>query len=168
MVARSMKFLFGIAICSAMVFPLACTASASKGPQWEFALDTPEQFAEQAAKVREEMGDEGRYRELSDADRNAVEADIKMVEGLLQRRGTTAKLNDSEQVELMNAQERINALLTENDGNRLICTLEQRTGTKFKTKICQTAFQREEIRRKSQQGMQNDLKRNSGAMAPGN
>ena len=168
MAARSMKLLFGIAAFGALVIPLICSASAAKGEPWNFTVDTPEAFAAQAAEVRKEMGDEGRYRELSEADRAAVDADIQRIEGLLQRKGSAEKLNASEQVDLVNAQERINALLTKNDGNRLICTLEERTGTKFKVKVCQTAFQREEIRRKSQQGYRDALMQGSGVMAPGN
>lgn len=168
MIASLMKFLSGIAICGALAFPLVCSASTAKGAAWNFAVNTPSEFAEQAAAVRKEMGDEGRYREVSAADRSMVEAELSKIEGLLQSKGSANKLNDSEQVELVNAQEHINALLTKNDGNRLICSQEKRTGSNFKIKTCMTAFQREERRRKSQQGLQDDLMRGSASQQKGN
>lgn len=168
MFAGSMKYLFGIAVCGALAFPLVCNASAAKGAAWDFNVKTPDEFAAQAATVRKEMGEDGRYREVSSSDRSMVEAELNKIEGLLQSKGSTDKLNDSEQVELVNSQEHINALLTKNDGNRLICTQEKRTGSNFKVKSCMTAFEREERRRKSQQGLQDDLMRGSASQQKGN
>jgi hypothetical protein len=40
--------------------------------------------------------------------------------------------------EVANAQEEANALLTDNDGDRLICRYEKRTGSHFRVKRCST------------------------------
>lgn len=168
MFAGSMKFLFGIAVSGVLVFPLACHASAAKGEPWKFAVNTPEAFAAHADAVRKEMGPEGRYREVTAEERAVVEAELEKIKGLLERRGSAEKLDDRGQVDLVNTQERINAVLMKNDGNRLICTLDQRTGTNFKVKTCMTASQRDERRRKSQEGFQNSLMQGSATQHKGN
>ena len=157
MFASSMKVLLGVVVCGALASPLVCSASAAKGEPWKFAVNTPEAFAVQAATVRRDMGPDGRYREVTVAERAVVEAELKKIEDLLQHRGSAEKLDDKDQVELVNAQENINAVLTKNDGDRLICTLDQRTGTNFKVKTCMTAFQRSERTRKAQQAFQDVL-----------
>ena len=118
----------------------------------KFLTGSPDAFAQQAAALRKDLGGAGRYGELGPAERSTVAADLEAIEALLQRKGSAARLNDREQVELMNAQERINALLTNNDADQLICTFQSRTGSRLKVKTCRTAFQRDEIRRKSQEG----------------
>lgn len=167
MFSSSMKYLLGIAVCGVFAFPLVCNASAAKGEPWKFAVNTPEAFAVQAAAVRKDMGPDGRYREVNAAERAVVEAELEKIEGLLQHRGSAEKLDDKDQVELVNAQENINAVLTKNDGDRLICTLDQRTGTNFKVKTCMTAFQRAERTRKAQQGFQDALMQGSASQSKG-
>ena len=150
MFTSSKKFLFGIIISSVFAFPLVCSASAAKGKPWKFTVNTPEAFAVQAATVRKDMGPDGRYREVSVEERAVVEAELIKIEGLIQSRGAADKLDDADQVELVNAQEHINAVLTKNYDDQLICTLDQRTGSRFKMKTCMTEFERAEIMRKEQ------------------
>ena len=163
---KTVRLLF--VVCGMFAFPLVGGASAVKGAPWTFAMDTPQAFAAQADKIHKEMGTDGKYGAISVADRSAVDADLDKIDALLRARGSATKLNDSEQVDLMNAQERINAVLTRNDGNRLICTMEQRTGTKFKMKVCKTQAERDEIRRRSQQAHQDVLMQGGATYEPGN
>lgn len=159
---KSLSLVLALAACG-----VAGTAAA-KGPQWTFKADTPAQFEEQAAKVREEMKPDGQYGNIGVSDRNAVEADLDKIAQLLQRKGSASALSDGEQVELANAQERVNAVLTRNDGDRLVCTYERRSGSNFKYKSCMTASQRESVRRKSQEGFQNELLKGGGTQSRGN
>lgn len=165
--AKSVVLLLGFAVCGVLAFPVTGGASAAKGMPWKFAVDTPAAFAAQAADVRKEMGADGKYGAISVADRTAVEADLDKIDALVRKRGSADKLNDAEQVDLMNAQERINAVLTHNEGNRLICKMEPRTGSNFKMKVCMTKHERDEIRRKSQQGFQDNLMGGSATQMPG-
>lgn len=135
---------------------------------WAVKADTPVAFEQQAAKVREDMQGSGQYADISVADRKAVEADLEKIGALLKSKGSASALTDGEQVELANAQERVNAILTRNDGDRLVCTYERRSGSNFKYKTCMTASQRESARRKSQDGYQNQLMRGGGSQAAGN
>ncbi len=60
------------------------------------------------------MGPRGEYGGISGSERSAVNADLERIATLLSKRGAASELNDNEQVDLMNAQERINAVLTKN------------------------------------------------------
>ncbi len=136
--------------------------------QWKVAVDTPQAFEAQAAQVRKEMSPHGKYGGISLNEHTAVDADLDQIDGLLRKRGSATKLNDSDQVALMNAQERVNAVLTRNEGNRLICTMEARTGTNFKQKVCRTQAEIDGIRRNSQQGFQDALLKNGATQEKGN
>ncbi len=157
MIVKSLGLAFAFGLCCVVAGPAAAN---EKQPAWKFRADTPEAFEAQAAEVRKEMGTDGKYGAIDVTDRTAVDADLDKIKALLNSKGSASKLNDSEQVDLMNAQERINAVLTKNDGNRLICTMEMRSGTHFRQKICQTARERDEVRRKSQQAQQDQMLKN--------
>lgn len=99
---------------------------------------TPRTFAIQAEHVRESMRGNGRYARISTADRQQVEADIAKIERLLEEHGSADNLSGHDWTALVNAQEEVNALLTENDGDRLVCRYEKRTGSHFRVKHCNT------------------------------
>lgn len=146
---KSLALAIALVACGA-----AETAVAKRGEAvWTFKADTPAAFAEQAAKVREGMRGSGPYAGISATDRGIVESELGRIGELLGRKGSASALSDGEQVELVNAQERVNAILTRNDGDRLVCTYERRSGSNFKYKICMTASERERTRQKSQEGM---------------
>jgi hypothetical protein len=150
--------LLWIVACAVFALP---TLGHAVGPDWKVVTDSPKAFAKQAAEVRKEMGPRGAYGGISGNERTAVNEDLDKIAALLKERGSVSQLNDSEQVDLMNAQERINAVLTRNEGNRLICTMEQRLGTNFKHKVCRTQAEIDGIRRNSQEGFQNSLMKGS-------
>ncbi len=150
-------------VVACALFALPILGHAASAPS-KMVVDTPQAFEAQAAQVRKEMGPHGKYGGISADERTAVNADLDKIDALLRKQSATAKLKDSEQVDLMNAQERINAVLTRNEGNRLVCTLEARTGTKFKDKVCRTQAEIDSIRLNSQQGFQDDLMRGSALM----
>lgn len=163
--SRVQAGLLWIVACAVFALP---TLGHAVGPDWKVATDSPKSFAKQAAEVRKEMGPRGEYGGISGNDRTAVNEDLDKISALLKKRGSASQLNDSEQVELMNAQERINAVLTRNEGNRLFCTMESRLGTNFKQKVCRTQAEIDGIRRNSQEGFQNSMLQNGGSQAKGN
>jgi hypothetical protein len=140
--------------------------AAGVNPKWKVVAD-PATFAEQAKQVREDMKPKGAYGGIDLRDREAVEENLDIIEKLLQKQAA-GPLPDADQVRLANAQEKVNAVLTSNEGNRLICTFERRSGTNFKEKICYTARERDTMRRKSQQGFQDGLLRGGGTQQRGN
>ena len=107
---------------------------------------TPADFAEQAQTVRTAMEQGGRFAEISSSNKSRVNELLVQIASLLSRGSFTA-LPVADQTEMINAQEEANAILTKNDGERLICTHERPTGTKFKQKVCRTAAEIAERRR---------------------
>ncbi|MBZ0223015.1 MAG: hypothetical protein IT467_08450 [Dokdonella sp.] len=155
-------------VLAAGLFGAAIPAMARVADQpWQSSVDSAA-FAKQAKEVRDEMQPAGRYGDIGAADRSEVETNLATMQKLFDARGMVSKMNNAEQVELANAQEKINALLTSNDGDRKICTLEQRSGTHFKTKVCMTARERAEVTRGSQEAYRNELMKGGASQAKGN
>jgi len=147
-IPRPVVLVFAAAL-AVLLLPAAVQAAPSvKQKEWSFSVASQAEFEAQAAQVREEMGTDGRYGAISVDDRKAVESDLDLIGAILVK-DSPAKLSDQQQIDIANAQERINAVLTGNDGNRLICTMERRTGTHFKEKVCIAARERDTIRRNS-------------------
>ena len=107
---------------------------------------TPADFAEQAQTVRAAMEQGGRFAEISSSNKKRVSELLVHIANLVSR-GSFAELPIADQTEMINAQQEANAILTKNDGERLICTHERPTGTKFKQKVCRTAAEIAERRR---------------------
>jgi hypothetical protein len=102
--------------------------------------DTSETFARQAEHVREALREGGRYEHLDRGDRRRVEADIALIEKLIQSRGGSVEgLTNREWVIVVNAQEDANARLTGADDEQLVCRYEVKTGSHFRRKFCDTA-----------------------------
>lgn len=56
------------------------------------------------------------------------------------------QLDPNTQVRLMNAVEEVKAVLSENEGDKLECWRERKTGTSMKVTRCETVAQRERLR----------------------
>ena len=141
-------------IALAVTFNLGPNAVHASSPEAKVEVvpaTTPEAFAKQAEEVNQGMAPGERYGAISPADRKKVAADITKIAGLLEQVGSAEKLHNNEWVLLVNAQEHANALLTKNDGDRLICRYEKRTGSHFRVKTCQTAREIADTRRNSSQ-----------------
>lgn len=161
MVIKSLRW----AVVLGLIFSASAWAS-GVNPKWKVVGDSAT-FAEQAQEVRDGMKPSGAYGGIGVKDREAVEENLDVIGKILGKKGS-GPLPDADQVALANAQEKINAVLTSNDGNRLICTFERRSGTNFKEKICYTARERDTMRRQSQQGVQDTLFRGGGTQSRGN
>lgn len=125
---------FILAVALSLLVAFSAQAAEKK---WEFAIDSAAEFEAQAVEIRNEMRD-GRYSHLTERDRAAVDSNLNRVTRLLNKRDELSQLSNRDQVELVNAQERINAVLTENDPDRIVCKLEAKVGTRMKTKNCLT------------------------------
>jgi hypothetical protein len=123
-------------------------------------VTTLDDFNAQSERVRRDMQPNGRYGRISARDRQTVESRLARIKTLLTERGSSVALRDGEQAEIINAQEEINALLTHSDGERLVCTLERRTGSKMLQKNCMTVADRDELRRKTQDASQQNAQNN--------
>lgn len=164
MIAKSLGIMLGLAACGVFAGP---AVARTMDQPWNIAV-TSEAFDAQVAQVRAEMQPKGRYDAIGAADRAMLDADFARISELLRSKESGKPFIDRDQLELANAQERVNAILTRNDGDRLICKMEQRTGTNFKQKVCMTARQREEITRKAQEGYQRELMKGGATQERGN
>jgi hypothetical protein len=82
---------------------------------------TLESFETEAATVREGMEPGGVYGYIKPADKERVDAGLEHMQKLLQDHSGQPELSREDKVALLNAQEEVNAILLQNDNNRLIC-----------------------------------------------
>jgi hypothetical protein len=118
---------------------------------------TPAEFDAQVAQIRNEIKPGGRYGGIKPGDRETVESSLDRMSALLHSKGSVEALDGNEKTELFNAQEHANAILANNEQNRLICTNVIKSGTHFPQKVCQTVAERDAIRRDSTDTFQQTL-----------
>jgi hypothetical protein len=63
------------------------------------------------------------------------------------------ELSENQKIEVSNSLDQVKAILLANEGNRLICYREKKTGTNLLTKRCETYADREARAREAQQQM---------------
>jgi hypothetical protein len=114
----------------------AIAADQPEGPLQK-RLD-PTQFDQLVELVRNELRPGGRYGLLHPREREQVVAGLAQMQDLLEGRQSVDELSLDDQVALVNAQERVNGLLTKRDRDRLICTHQRTLGTHRKHVVCQT------------------------------
>lgn len=129
-----------------VLFSLATTASASsEQPKPVFGEKiAPTEFPQLIEMIRAEIGPGGRWEYVPKKDRPVLEAKLQEMEEVLQGHGSVGELNNEERLRLINAQEHANAILTQHDGQRLICKRETPTGSHRPTNVCMTLAQRKQ------------------------
>lgn len=120
---RSMGVLAGLLLATGIA-----VAGGADGGQ-PFDISTPQSFEVQAAQVRAGMGVGGAYAFLSAQDRTLVEREIAAMSVLLQRQGNIEAMTGAQRVELYNAQESANHILTRGRAGTTRCAWAQQTGS---------------------------------------
>jgi hypothetical protein len=77
-------------------------------------------------------------------DRPVLIAKLQQMEDVLPRHESVGELNNEERLRLINVQEHANAILTQHDGQRLICKRETPTGSHRPSNLCMTLAQRKQ------------------------
>jgi len=131
-----MRFATMLFVVTTVFAAASAAADKSEGPL-QRRLD-PTQFPQLADLIRTEMQPGGRYGLLQPAERDAVESGLAKMEKLLADRNSVDAMSTDDRVALVNAQERVNGLLTKNDRDRLICTHARTLGTHRRQVVCQT------------------------------
>jgi hypothetical protein len=103
----------------------------------------PGMFNQLVRTLEQEMGPGGRFEFVSDAERSAVTHELSVMGGLLQGHETLATLREDDKISLINAQERANAILTQRDGERLICERRKLVGSNMRQSVCETYAERQ-------------------------
>jgi len=105
-------------------------------------------------RIQHEMDKGGRYEYIKDDDRNEVNADLDLMLGMIREHGTVAAMKDEDRVKLFNTQEKINAILTNSDSNRLICEKVPQPGTMLRQTSCHTVAEARKRERESQDALE--------------
>lgn len=142
---------FGIALCVASFVsaPAIVSAAAAEGAMQATPTTSVESFRLQAEDVRKDMQPGGRYAGTSAGDQQIVSRRLDEMQRLLEQRNGDS-LGERERMALFNAQEEINAILTRNDGERLICEYKTVSGSHRREKVCYKAATADERRRQAQ------------------
>lgn len=130
-----------------------------------------EAFDMQAARVRKEMDKGGKYENIKSEDRTRVEEGLNFMHDLFVANGTVAAMKEDDRIRLFNRQERINALLTNSENNRIICEKTYQAGSLFRLTTCKSVAeraQREQDAKSTLEAAQNHTEMNGmSAAAPG-
>lgn len=139
----------------ALTLAFAASAPQAAKQQLERALtaDSRAQFDDQAAAIRKQMEPGGHYEFVSPTERTQVEKGLDTVATVLARHADPREFTDKDKVELLQAQEDVNAILTKNDGRRLICERIAPTGSRLGKDHCRTYAERERERRMTQKDL---------------
>lgn len=125
-----------------LVFALLLAAAPLALANTPVAVDAGD-FAVQRANIEKDLADGKTYRELSSADRAQVRESLDRMAGILEGGNSTDDLSEDKKVDLYNAQETINTLLTQAAANsRMVCSREAPTGSQRKITTCITAAER--------------------------
>ncbi|WP_257387237.1 hypothetical protein [Tahibacter caeni] len=144
-----MKQVFAAALLAGSLF-FAAAATARERTERPLTADSKALFDDQAAAIRQQMQSGGRYEFVSDAERSEVERDLQRIAAVLDRHADARSFSDGDKAELLQAQENVNAVLTRNDGRRLVCVRERPTGSHLGKDKCQTFAEIERARRSSE------------------
>lgn len=146
--------------------PAFCVAD-SKGTAKEkpVVAQTLADFEVQATAVREGMQPGGVYSYINDNDKRRVEERLDEMHQLLQQHSTQAELSQPERIALFNSQENLNALLLQNDNNRLECENGAHTGSRIHVTTCKTHGELMQRQRQDQSAL-NDLQRQPQTQLP--
>ncbi len=156
-----------IVLMCAQAICAAASMASDKVNQKAVVADTPEKFAQTAEQIRVQMNAGGRYEFINPGDKGKVETDLNSIAAMLQKAGSVRSMPQEQQIQLFNAQEHLNGLLTHSDSNRLVCERRAPVGTNIPLNTCKTVGELEKSRRDSQKYMQDhaqDANINSAAI----
>ncbi|MGH8183517.1 MAG: hypothetical protein ACREPH_07650 [Rhodanobacteraceae bacterium] len=129
-----MRYLF--TVLAAALWLSAASAVAGEPNGAPFNISTPQSFQAQTAQVRAGMIPGGAYGFASAQDRARVDREIGVMDALFQRYGTVQAMGGAQRVELYNAQETVNHILTRGQAGTTRCTWAQQTGSHIPRTHC--------------------------------
>lgn len=128
----------------------AASAFAKESVERPLTADSRALFDDQAAAIRQQMQPGGHYEFVSTAERGEVEQNLDRIAAVLAQHEDPKAFTDADKAAVLQAQENVNAVLTRNDGRRVICQRERATGSHLGKDKCQTFAERERARRVSE------------------
>lgn len=142
---KAVLFAIGIGLASSAGAFMAKQPSAAIPKQYAAA-----EFDAIANEIRIQMEPGGRYGYVPNIDRPKIEEQLATMTSLLKGVEVIEELSHEDRVRLFNAQEKINGLLLQHDGQRLVCEKTRVTGSHRPRTVCMTYAEREAAREDSQ------------------
>jgi hypothetical protein len=137
-----------------LMFMLALTPLVAYAADREVVkADTKAAFEKVAADVRAEMTGDGRYAYVRPDERRNVETALDEMSRLFDENDSVDKMDKATRVELFNAQESINAILTLRDSDRLVCERAAQPGSRIVGTTCRRYGDLEAARQSSEKFM---------------
>jgi predicted RNA-binding protein Jag len=115
--------------------------------------DNKDDFTAVVAAVHQQMQTGGHYEFTSKKDRDAIDAQFSEMQSLFDKYGTVAQMDPNAKVQLFNDQQAVNAMLTHNDSNRLVCEHIAPLGSNIPKTVCRTYGEIQQEQRDSQHFM---------------
>lgn len=140
-----MKSISIAALLLAALFLLPATAKEAAEPAVN--ASTKDAFETVSGWVRGQMQSGGRYAEVTDNERQRVNARLDEMSRLFGQYGSVDQMPEPDKLKMFNGQEEVNALLAKRDGERLVCRNVKPIGSNIPVKQCQTAAEMEARRR---------------------
>lgn len=115
---------------------------------------TKADLAATIAAVHKEMRPGGRWQYATAEDRVALSANFAVMQKLFDQYGTIDDMDGHARQRMLDAQNNVNAILTHDDGNRLICELKRPIGSHLPVKTCNTYAELQKRARDEQDDLQ--------------
>ncbi|MBN8740266.1 MAG: hypothetical protein BGP24_00940 [Lysobacterales bacterium 69-70] len=132
------------------------TAAPERGAYRFVDVSRQQSFEEQVTALHAEMKPGGRFEFLKSKDRREIDRQFAAITKVLERR-LDRKLDDEDLLEVYSAQETVNAILTQNDGRRMVCERSAPIGSNRKELQCATAADRERAHKETRRMMRENL-----------
>lgn len=111
--------------------------------------------------IEAEFVPEGEYGHLTEMQKREVSEGLLVIERLLARHGSVARMRERDRVQVFNRQERVNQILTGmSEEETVVCDREERTGTRLRDTMCGTVAERRE-RREAERARMGGMQRGS-------
>lgn len=150
---------FAIARVFVAVLLLAGASGIAGAAEKYLSSNDLQSFDAQSKQIAVEMAKGGRFQSVTPDQQARVNELLGLIRGVLSKSPDVSSLRDNDKLLVFNSQEEINAILSGNDGDRLICNTEVPTGTHMKKKVCIT---------KAEKDRQQELARRVLESHPGN
>lgn len=127
-------------------------AGAEQATQAGRILDI-ESFLAQQQEIRDDMAGSKKFKHVTDYDKRRFYSAQDQIFTLLTGRTSTDELNSDQLVALYNAQEEVNAILTDAELDRPICERETVVGSRRVVTVCLTVRERRDLQQNARQTM---------------
>ena len=136
--------MFSRLILSSILMLGLCVPMAASAANVVFPLDATSaaEFRKQADELRRGMAQGGKYDKLSSEEQVRVGKQLDVLQGLYDKHQMRAKFGRKDELALINASEEINAVLSGNEDDRLICEQVRTIGSNRAQKVCMTVAER--------------------------